>query len=73
MSNTQTTGNATKQPIPQYPPAINIGGGMGGLGGLNQYGLPTNEIVVDTVNQLRDKVIELDGKIQTILSLMRKV
>lgn len=70
MSNTETTGNSTKQPITQYPPAISFGGGLGGLG---QYGLPTSEIVIDTVNQLRDKVIELDGKIQTILSLMRKV
>jgi hypothetical protein len=67
MSNTQTTGNATNQPIPQYPPAINIGGGMGGF---SPFG-PQREII-DTVNQLRDKVIELEGKITVLTSLIKK-
>lgn len=74
MSNTQTTGNATSQSIsPQYPPALDQNQGMGGMGmGFNPFGQPKNEIIIDTVNQLRDKVIELDGKIQALLAVIKK-
>jgi len=73
MSDVQTTGNATNQPIPQYPPAISMGGGMGmGMGGFGMHGNQRNEIIIDTVNQLRDKVIELDGKIQALLAVIQK-
>jgi len=66
MSDTQTTGNATNQPIPQYPPSISINGGMGGF---SPFG-PQREII-DTVNHLRDKVIELDGKVTLLASIIK--
>jgi len=69
MSDTQTTGNATNQPIPQYPPAVSTGGGMG-MGGFTPYN-PVNQIV-DTLNKLRDKVIELEGKVTVLTSLIKK-
>ena len=73
MSNTQTTGNATPTTISQYPPALDPNQGMGGMGmGFNPFGQPKNEIIIDTVNQLRDKVIELDGKIQALLAVIKK-
>jgi hypothetical protein len=67
MSDTQTTGNATNQPIPQYPPSININGGMGGF---NPFG--QQKEIVDTVNRLRDKVIELESKITVLTALIKK-
>jgi len=67
MSDVQTTGNATNQPIPQYPPALSMGGGMGGF---SPFG-PQKEII-DTVNRLRDKVIELESKITVLTSLIKK-
>ena len=68
MSNVQTTGNATNQPTPQYPPAMSLGGGMGGFG--SPFG-PQKEIF-DTINSLRDKVIELDSKITILTALIKK-
>jgi hypothetical protein len=75
MSDTQTTGNATPTTTSQYPPALDQNQGMGGMGmgGFSPFGQPKNEIIIDTVNQLRDKVIELDGKIQALLLVIRKV
>ena len=70
MSNVQTTGNATNQPTPQYPPAMSLGGGMGGMGGFSQFG-PQKEMF-DTINSLRDKVIELDSKITILTALIKK-
>lgn len=64
--NVQTTGNATNQPTPQYPPAMSLGGGMGGFA----FG-PQKEIF-DTINSLRDKVIELDSKITILTALIKK-
>jgi hypothetical protein len=71
MSNIQTTGNATKQPTPQYPPAMSLGGGMGGMGGFGSpFGIQKE--MMDTVNSLRDKVIELDSKITILTALIKK-
>jgi hypothetical protein len=72
-TNAKTTGNATPTTVSQYPPALDPNQGMGGMGmGFNPFGQPKNEIIIDTVNQLRDKVIELDGKIQALLSVIKK-
>jgi hypothetical protein len=68
MSNTETTGNATNQPIPQYPPSLNFGGVMGGIG--SPYG--PHQDMIDTISALRDRVVQLEGKINILTALIKK-
>jgi hypothetical protein len=73
MSNTQTTGNATPTTVSQFPPVLDQNQGVSVFGGgFSPFGSPRNDIIIDTVNQLRDKVIELDGKIQALLAVINK-
>ena len=42
-----------------------------GMGGYSPFNNPVNQIV-DTINKLRDKVIELEGKVTVLTSLIKK-